>query len=88
MKYVLVDKNDEIVSAADLPDTAGKIGAHTYFKGVKQMPDDVEFDKLWKVMTNDDYELSFKNNLQNRQMGKMKYEWWKDIGENGSELDI
>jgi len=40
------------------------------------------------VMTNDDYELSFKNNLQNRQMGKMKYEWWKDIGENGSELDI
>tara|TARA_B100001094_G_C18131843_1_gene772718 strand:+ start:1055 stop:1321 length:267 start_codon:yes stop_codon:yes gene_type:complete len=88
MKYVLVDKNDEIVSAVDLPDTAGNIGAHTYFKGVKQMPDDVEFDKLWKVMTNDDYELNFKNNLQNRQMGKMKYEWWKDIGENGSELDI
>ena len=88
MKYVLVDKNDEIVSVVDLPDTAGKIGAHTYFKGVKQMPDDDEFDKLWRVMTKDEYELGFKNNLQNRQMGKMKYEWWKDIGENGSELDI
>ena len=88
MKYVLVDKNDEIVSVVDLPDTAGKIGAHTYFKGVKQMPDDDEFDKLWRVMRKDEYELSFKNNLQNRQMGKMKYEWWKDIGENRSELDI
>ena len=88
MQYVLVDKNDEIVSVVDLPDTAGKIGAHTYFKGVKQMPDDDEFDKLWRVMTKNEYELSFKNNLQNRQMGKMKYEWWKDIGENGSELDI
>ena len=52
------------------------------------LEDDDEFDKLWKVMTKDEYELSFKNNLQNRQMGKMKYEWWKDIGENGSELDI
>ena len=41
-----------------------------------------------KKFGKDEYELSFKNNLQNRQMGKMKYEWWKDIGENGSELDI
>ena len=49
MKYVLVDKNDEIVSVVDLPDTAGKIGAHTYFKGVKQMPDDDEFDNEGEI---------------------------------------
>ena len=28
-------------------------------------------------MKKKDYETEFMNNLQNRQMGKMKYEWWK-----------
>ena len=88
MKYVLVNKLDEIVSKVDLPDTAGRIGAHTYFKGVKQMPDDDEFDKLWRVMTEDEWDTQFKLGLKDRQMGKRKYEWWKDIGEDGSELDI
>jgi len=88
MKYVLVGRDDEIVTTADLPETAGRTGAHIYFKGVKQIPDDKEFDKLWRVMRKDEYNETFKNNLQNRQMGKRKYEWWKDIGENGSELDI
>ena len=73
MKYVLVNKLDEIVSKVDLPDTAGRIGAHTYFKGVKQMPDDDEFDKLWRVMREEEYNSTFHNNLQNRQV-----EWWKD----------
>jgi len=88
MKYVLVDKNDEIVDRVDLAGNVGKTGATTYFKGVKRLPDDNDFGKLWKVMSENEYNMYFKNNLQNRQMGKMKYEWWKDIGENGSELDI
>ena len=29
-------------------------------------------------MTETDYDTNFKNNLQNRQMGNMKYEWWKE----------
>ena len=29
-------------------------------------------------MTEDQYNTNFKNNLYNRQMGKRKYEWWKD----------
>jgi len=88
MKYVLVDKNDEIVDRVDLAGNVGKTGATTYFKGIKRLPDDNDFGKLWKVMSENEYNMYFKNNLQNRQMGKMKYEWWKDIGENGSELDI
>ena len=88
MKYVLVDKNDEIVDRVDLAGNVGKTGATTYFKGVKRLPDDNDFGKLWKVMSENEYNMYFKNNSQNRQMGKMKYEWWKDIGENGSELDI
>ena len=78
MKYVMVNMNDEIISTVDLPEASGLVGAHTYFKGVKQMPDDKEFNKLWRVMREDEYNETFKNNLQNRQMGKMKYEWWKD----------
>ena len=78
MKFVLVDKYDEIVSKADLGSNVGVNGAKTYFKGVKQMPKDEDFDKLWKVMTEQEYDNQFKASLQNRQMDKMKYEWWKE----------
>ena len=45
--------------------------------GRKQL-NEKEFDKLWKVMTEDEYDLQFKATLQDRQLGKRKYEWWKD----------
>ena len=79
MKYVLVNKStDEIIDRVDLAGDVGISGATTYFKGTKRLPNDEDFSKLWKVMTEQEYELHFKNNLQNRQMGKRKYEWWKD----------
>lgn len=78
MKYVLVNKFDEIVDTVDLAGNVGKTGATTYFQGVKQMPNREDFEKLWKVMSRQDYDLIFKASLQNRQMDKMKYEWWKD----------
>ena len=78
MKYVLVNKFDEIVDKVDLAGNVGKTGATTYFQGVKQMPDRDDFHKLWKVMSEKEYDLIFKASLQNRQMDKRKYEWWKD----------
>ena len=79
MKYVLVNKStDEIIDRVDLGSNVGVSGATTYFKGTKRLPDDEDFGKLWKVMSEKEYELHFKNNLQKRQMGKRKYEWWKD----------
>ena len=42
------------------------------------MPKDEDFDKLWRVMSEEQYDTNFKNNLQNRQIEKRKYEWWKD----------
>ena len=72
MKYVLVDKYDNIVTKVDLGSSVGLSGAKTYFKGVKQIPKDKDFDKLWKVMTEDQYNTQFKSTLQNRQI-----EWWK-----------
>ena len=62
----------------------GVNGARTYFIGRKQI-DEQSFDKLWKVMSESEYDTQFKNNLQNRQMGGMKYEWWK---EEETYLDI
>jgi hypothetical protein len=73
MKYVLVNKFDEIVDKVDLAGNVGKTGATTYFQGVKQMPNREDFEKLWKVMSELEYESIFKTTLQNRQV-----EWWKE----------
>lgn len=78
MKYVLVNKFDEIVDKVDLAGNVGKTGATTYFQGIKRMPNREDFLKLWKVMSEKEYDLQFKATLQNRQMDKMKYEWWKE----------
>tara|TARA_Y100000592_G_scaffold28339_1_gene45018 strand:- start:2386 stop:2652 length:267 start_codon:yes stop_codon:yes gene_type:complete len=77
MKYYLVNKLDEIVTKVDLSDDIGVTGARTYFIGIKQI-DGKEFDKLWKVMTEEQYDLQFKATLQDRQLGNRKYEWWKE----------
>ena len=73
MKYVLVNKLDEIVTKVKLEKTSTISEAITYFQGIKKMPDTIEFNKLWKVMTENDYDMKFKSSLQNRQV-----EWWKE----------
>ena len=80
MKYVLVNKFDEIVSTVDLGGNVGKTGDTTYFQGVKKMPKYEDFCKLWKVMSEQEYNTTLKASLQDRQN-----EWWK--GEE-SYLDI
>ena len=65
MKYYLVNKLDEIADKVDMSDDVGLNGARTYFIGRKQIGAR-EFDKLWKVMTKDEWNTNFKNNLQDR----------------------
>ena len=77
MKWVLVNRFDEIVDTVEIASGVGVSGAKTYFRKRKQMKVE-DFDKLWKVMSRNEYDRIFKNNLYNRQMGKMKYEWWKE----------
>ena len=86
MQYVLVNNYDEIVTSVDLASEVGINGATTYFQGIKKMPDRESFLKLWKVMTREDYDIQFKVGLQNRQMGKMKYEWWKEDQNETDEI--
>ena len=80
MKWVLVNKFDEIVDTCEVPAGAGvgELGIRNYFKQNKQMENDEDFDNLWRVMSKDKYDNLFKTTLQNRQMGTRKYEWWKD----------
>lgn len=54
MKYVLVDKYDNIVTAKELGSGVGKSGARTYFMKVKRM-EEKAFDSLWRVMTEQRY---------------------------------
>ncbi len=68
----MVDKYDNIITSVDLASNVGLSGAKTYFVGIKQI-DEKEFDKLWKVMSERDYDLQFKASLQNRQ-----YKWWEE----------
>jgi len=76
VKWYLVNKYDEIIDKVDMSDV-GVNGAKTYFIGRKRI-EEQSFDKLWRVMSESEYNIHFKNNLQNRQMDKMKYEWWKE----------
>ena len=87
MKYYLVDNyTDNIEDTVELGSDIGVSGARTFFIGRKLMKDKEDaFDNIWRVMTSKTYEMNFKNSLQNRQMDKMKYEWWK---EEETYLDI
>ena len=73
MKWVLVNKTDEVISRCEIASGVGITGAKTYFMGIKQM-EEKEFDKLWKVMSEQHY--ATQKELANRQ-GK-QYEWWKE----------
>ena len=79
MKWVLVNNMDEIVDTCEIASEVGVSGAKTYFMGIKRLKGK-KFDNLWRVMSQEKYDLKFKVSLQNRQI-----EWWKD---DQSYLDI
>ena len=72
MKYVLVDKGDNIVGRVELESEEGVSGAKTFFLKSKGI-DKKEFDNMWKVMSEREYNTQHTASLQNKQ-----YEWWKD----------
>ena len=69
---MLVDKGDNILENVDLGSDVGVSGAKTYFLKSKGI-DKKEFDNMWKVMTQKQYDTQFKSSLHNRQV-----EWWKE----------
>ena len=79
MKWVLVNNMDEIVDTCEIASEVGVSGAKTYFMGIKRLKGK-KFENLWRVMSQEKYDLKFKVSLQNRQI-----DWWKDAQ---SYLDI
>ena len=76
MKYVLVDRGDNIVDRVELTSDIGLGGARTFFVGRKQIESE-KFDQIWKVMTETEY----------RRL-KVHKETIKEYEEFGSWLDI
>ena len=76
MKYVLVDKNDNIVFRTTLTRNIGISGARTYFIGIKKI-DEKEFDKMWRVMTEDEYDKKMKISLR-KSSSDPQANWWKE----------
>ena len=54
MKYVLVDRKDNIVDMAELTSDVGLSGARIFFVGRKQIESE-KFDQIWRVMTKLDH---------------------------------
>ena len=83
MKYVLVNRQDEIEWSQELASNIGISGAKTYFRGMKRI-DEKSFDRLWKVMTKSDYDRNYEASLRTPSSEHIR--WWEDIGEK-SDLD-
>ena len=76
MKYVLVDRGDNIVDRVDLGSGVGESGARTFFIGRKQIESE-KFDQIWRVMTETEY-----------RRFKVHKETIKEYEEFGDWLDI
>ena len=72
MKWVLVDKFDNIVHTVDLNKRYTEKEAQRYFTNLKQIPYE-NFIQIWKVMSEESYQVQLKLSLKNRQI-----EWWND----------
>jgi len=83
VKYVLVNRQDEIEWSQELASNIGISGAKTYFRGMKRI-DEKSFDRLWKVMTQSDYDRNYEASLRTPSSEHIR--WWEDIGEK-SDLD-
>jgi hypothetical protein len=73
MKWVLVNRTDEIVDRVEMGSFIGEKAPKQYFIKRKQI-DEKSFDKLWRVMSETKWDTL--RELSNRD-GK-QYEWWKD----------
>jgi hypothetical protein len=85
VKYVLVDNMDSINTTVELASNVGLTGAKTYFLGIKKL-DKKKFNKLWKVMTRDEYDRKLEMGLR-KPSSYGQIEWWKEDKEiTDSEL--
>ena len=78
MKYVLVDNFDNMVAKVVLDNRIEIEGARDYFKGIKKL-DDKEFDNLWKVMEENEYNNRLETSIRSSHKDARWYEEEKEI---------
>lgn len=71
-EYVLVDKYDNITNRVKL---SKGTNPKNYFMQIKKI-DEEGFDKVWKVMTMNEYDRIQHQSLRNN--GGRQIEWWKE----------
>ena len=85
MKYVLVDKGDNIIDTVDLASDVGLTGAKTFFIGRKQIPYE-NFIQLWKVYTKTEWD-NIQYAYRRPPSSDPNRAWWKEDKEiTDSEL--
>jgi len=75
MKWLLVDKNDDINSTCELHSGYGEKGAKMYFMGRKKLEDEKEFNTIWKVMSEQTYRAYQRRSSSSTNPNS---EWWRD----------
>lgn len=83
MKWVLIDNQGQINTTAELHSGYGFKSAKAYFMGVKRVSEK-DFDKLWSVKTNKEYELN-QVAFERSASSDPNKRWWKE--EYGLDLD-
>ena len=73
MKYVLVDRENNIVDRVELTPNIDLSGARMFFVGRKQIESE-KFDQIWKVMTEIDYNKNKERKYKHKEFGD-----WLDI---------
>jgi hypothetical protein len=82
VKYVLIDKNYEVI---DKIDSVTPGGAEHYFMGRKQIKDKESFYKLWRVLPKKEYDLNMEAFA--RKSSSHPINWWKDEWTN-PDIDV
>ena len=72
MEFVLVDNYDNINNRAEISEG---VDAKEYFMKIKKI-DEEGFNKVWKVMTIDQYDRVMNQSLGNN--GSRQIEWWRE----------
>ena len=87
MKYVLVDKLDNIVDTKDLSDDVGVKGARTFFVGRKQIPYE-SFIQLWEIISDEEHESRVRSGVYKKLKSESNQYNKLGDGEFGDWLDM
>ena len=71
MKYVLIDRGDNVVDKIEI---SGELSDAKEFFLKRKKIEIKEFNNLWRVMTEEQYDT--QRDLSNRQ--NKQYEWWRE----------